>query len=198
MKGDAAGFLKGFSTNTLEAPRNAFVDLKGRIVATFEQKVLDPNEVLIAIEKSFYKRLQKHLEKYLFLSNTPLEETAYRVYVNLDENFAPIIIDKVLTANASQNEFALFRLKNQLPIQGIDYDDEMILNVGEKEFISYTKGCYLGQETVAKVHYRGKPPKKLVVRSEGECSPDEIQRMTSKTCDPETGKVLGFVFISNE
>ena len=198
IKGKAAEFLKGFSTNALEAPRNAFVDLKGRIVATFEQGVLSPDEVLIAIERQFFDRLKKHLEKYLFLSGTLLEETSHNVYFDLEDTSSIVITEKDLPSVVSEEEWVLFRLKHHLPIQGIDYDDEMILNVGEEAFVSYTKGCYLGQETVAKVHYRGKPPKKLVVKSQDECTPDEIERLTSKTRDPKTGKFLGFVFVSNE
>lgn len=198
MKGKAAEFLKGFSTNTLEAPRNAFVDLKGRIVATFEQAVLSPDEVLIAIERQFFDRLKKHLEKYLFLNGTLLQETNHNVYFDLDGTSSVVITEKDLPSTVSEEEWTLFRLKHHLPAQGIDYDDEMILNVDEKAFVSYTKGCYLGQETVAKVHYRGKPPKKLIVKSQDECTPDEIQLMTSKTRDPETGKFLGFVFAPNE
>ena len=60
-----------------------------------------------------------------------------------------------------------------------------------------TKGCYLGQEIVARVHNLGKPPKRLVVKSENECNEEEKQKMTSKCHDPETGKTSGFLLIKN-
>ncbi len=206
----ACEFLKGFVSNALEAPRNAFLDVHGKIVAVFDQIVLNENEVLIVIERPFLGRLKKHLEKYLALGDTRLREEAYRVYFDLEGGVRPEegafrIPQKVGALILSKNEhpadvsgeaFTLFRLKNNLPVQGIDYDEEMLLNVGNEEFVSYTKGCYLGQEIIARVHYRSKPPKKLVVKVEADCGRDEAAAMTSKTLDPVSGKTLGFVFTS--
>jgi hypothetical protein len=56
----------------------------------------------------------------------------------------------------------------------------------------------LGQEPISKVYNRSKPSWKLVVRFEDDCAPEEKGRMTSKMKDPETGKALGFVFVSNK
>jgi len=39
---------------------------------------------------------------------------------------------------------------------GVDYGEENFpQETGEDEAVSYTKGCYLGQEVVARIHYRG-------------------------------------------
>ena len=72
------------------------------------------------------------------------------------------------------------------------------MNVANEEFVSYTKGCYLGQEIIARVHHRSKPPKKLVVKPLERDNPEEARRMTSKCVDPETGKMVGFIFVNNE
>ena len=208
IENKACEFLKGFTSNALEAPRNAFLDVHGKIVAVFDQTVLNENEVLVVIERHFLGRLKKHLEKYLALGDTRLREEAYRAYFDLEGGTPPkegefkipqkagvlILSKKELPAGVSEEEFTLFRLKNNLPIQGVDYDEEMLLNVGNEEFVSYTKGCYLGQEIIARVHYRSKPPKKLVVKSQADCVPEEAAVMTSKTLDPGSGKTLGFVF----
>jgi len=63
----ASQFLMDYSANTPEAPQNAFVDLKGKIVATFEQMRLDADNSILVIETPFIQRVQKHLEKYLWL-----------------------------------------------------------------------------------------------------------------------------------
>ena len=91
----------------------------------------------------------------------------------------------------------MFRLKNRIPIQGVDYNDDMVLNVDEHDFVSYTKGCFLGQEPVAKVHNRSKPTWKLAVRYEDELSDEEKAKMTSKILDPQTKRAMGFVFVRN-
>ena len=81
---------------------------------------------------------------------------------------------------------------------GIDYQaDDFILNIDEHTFISYTKGCFLGQEPVAKVHNRSKPTKKLIVKSQEDCTTEEKEKMTSKVKDPQTGSIKGFVFVKN-
>ncbi len=207
VKRNACEFLKGYTSNVLQAPRNAFLDLHGKIVAVFDQKVLSADEVLIVIERQFFERLKNHLDKFLKLGDTILEPTDYNIYFDLEGNYQPkedefvtpllIITNKELPVDISDQDFTLFRLKNNIPLQGVDYDEELLLNVADEEFISYTKGCYLGQEIIARVHYRSNPPKKLVVKSEDECAPEEKGRMTSKTPDPRTWKTIGFVFVVN-
>ena len=44
IKGSAAGFLNGITSNTLDAPLNAFLNLHGRIIATFRQKKISDDE----------------------------------------------------------------------------------------------------------------------------------------------------------
>jgi folate-binding protein YgfZ len=50
------------------------------------------------------------------------------------------------------------RIEAGRPEWGIDIDDSTIpqeANFDDLEAISYTKGCYIGQEVVARVHFRG-------------------------------------------
>ncbi|HEX3616796.1 MAG TPA: folate-binding protein [Solirubrobacteraceae bacterium] len=55
------------------------------------------------------------------------------------------------------------RIEHGRPRYGIDLDDtvipqEALLN---KRAVSFTKGCYVGQETVARLFYKGKPNREL-------------------------------------
>jgi folate-binding protein YgfZ len=50
------------------------------------------------------------------------------------------------------------RVEAGRPAWGIDMDDSLLaqeVDMDRLEAISFTKGCYTGQETVARVHYRG-------------------------------------------
>lgn len=204
-------FLNGLASNVLTAPRNAFLNLHGRIIATFDQLIIDEEEVWIIVEKPFVKNVLEHLERYLKLSGVKAQELTKRVYFDLDGDYKiadderavsqkhgqMIMTDRELKTNVGEDEFKLFRLRNHIPLHGVDYQDEMLLNVSEDEFVSYTKGCFLGQEFVAKVHNRSKPTWRLVVRSEAECNPEEQSKMTSKTFDSKTKKNIGFVFVKN-
>ena len=207
-----ADFLNGLTSNSLDRPRNALLNLHGRIIATFDQIMIDEEEIWIILEKQFVSAVLNHLERYLKLSGVKAKELNKNVYFDLDNLYKPqdsdraipqksgrmIVTDGTLSANVADDAFTLYRLKNNIPVHGLDYQDEMLLNVSEDEFVSYTKGCFLGQEFVSKVHNRSKPTWKLVVCNENECPDGEKQKMTSKAIDPQTKRVMGFVFVKNE
>lgn len=212
FKNNAAQFLNGLTANTLDKPQNAFLNIHGRIIATFEQLKLSDDEVSIVLEKPFVNDVLDHLERYAKLGGVKIEQTSHNVYFDLDGD-APkekddyciahkkgrlLITTRSLVSNVSGEEFNLFRLKNSIFVHGVDYKDEMLLNINEVDFISFTKGCFLGQEPVSKVHSRSKPTWKLVAKYEDECSEEEQVKMSSKTLDPSAGRYLGFVFVKNE
>jgi tRNA-modifying protein YgfZ len=55
------------------------------------------------------------------------------------------------------------RIEQGRPRYGIDLDDTVIPQEAglNARAVSFTKGCYVGQETVARLHYRGKPNRQL-------------------------------------
>jgi folate-binding protein YgfZ len=101
-------------------------------------------------------------------------------------------------STVSEEEFTLFRLKHNIPLQGVDYKDDFLLNVSVSRHVSFTKGCYLGQEPISKVNSRSRPSRRLAVRIESKCTPEEKAAMTSKVKDPESGEMMGFVFVDNK
>lgn len=204
-------FLNGITSNTLDRPHNAFLDFHGKIIATFDQLKIHDDKYLIVIEEKFLDSLMQHLEKFIKLSRAVVAKEDYRVYFDLERNYPKahdefiipqrkgqlVITPKVLADTISKEAFTLFRLKNDIPRHGVDYHDELLLNIDEKDYISFTKGCFLGQEFIAKVHSRSRPSWKLVVKSEDELDGTQRQPMTSKVLDKESGKTFGFVFVSN-
>jgi folate-binding protein YgfZ len=57
------------------------------------------------------------------------------------------------------------RILAGIPRLGAETDDKTLpqeVRLEELGGVSYTKGCYLGQETVARVHFRGHPNRRLV------------------------------------
>ena len=212
ISGNAERFMNGLTSNSLDKPRNAFLNQHGRIIATFDQVQTGEDEFLIVLELFALEALMLHMKKFLMLNKTTAEPAALNVYFVFDGSFKPsageyvipqkagqmVLTPQKLQADVPQDEFALFRLKNNIPLHGVDYTDEMVLNIDEYEQVSYTKGCFLGQEPVAKVHNRSKPTWKLDVRSEDEVTDEERMKMTSRAFDHATGKTVGFVFVKNE
>ncbi len=61
-------------------------------------------------------------------------------------------------AAGAHETWEIARIESGRPQWGIDMDDSTLpqeANFDELGAISYTKGCYIGQETVARVHFRG-------------------------------------------
>jgi folate-binding protein YgfZ len=66
---------------------------------------------------------------------------------------------------ASSEAWEIARVESGRPAWGIDMDDNTIpqeANFDDLDAISYTKGCYTGQEIVARVHFRGHVNRRLV------------------------------------
>lgn len=198
VRGKAEQFLNGLTSNSLDKPLNAFVNIHGRLIATCFQKKANEDEFLLAVIPSAVDPLLKHLELYAKLSHTQLAVTSLKSYIDIETGQVIFNADD-LNNQVSAEEFILFRLNKKLPLMGVDYQtDEFILNIDpDNQYVSFTKGCFLGQEPVAKVHNRSKPSKKLVVKFEDECTDEGKSQMTSKAKDPHTGRTKGFIFVKN-
>ena len=63
----------------------------------------------------------------------------------------------------SEEAAECLRIESGRPRLGLDMDAETMpqeAGINERA-VSFTKGCYVGQETVARLHYRGKPNRHL-------------------------------------
>jgi folate-binding protein YgfZ len=58
----------------------------------------------------------------------------------------------------------IVRVEHGRPRYGVDLDDSVIPQEAglNERAVSFTKGCYVGQETVARLYYRGKPNRRLL------------------------------------
>ena len=66
------------------------------------------------------------------------------------------------------------RIEEGVPAFGCDYDtDNLPQETGIESAIDYDKGCYLGQEVVARLHYRGQVARRVTrLRGEGKHLPE--------------------------
>jgi folate-binding protein YgfZ len=76
------------------------------------------------------------------------------------------LADALMRAGAratSLQTFDTVRIERGRPRYGVDLDDSVIPQEAglNARAVSFTKGCYVGQETVARLHYRGKPNRQL-------------------------------------
>jgi folate-binding protein YgfZ len=93
---------------------------------------------------------------------------------------------------AGLEAWEIARVEAGRPEWGLDIDDTTIpqeANFDELHAISYTKGCYVGQETVARVHFRGHVNKHL----RGVRAPGMEPPPTGATLHEEGGNQVGEV-----
>jgi folate-binding protein YgfZ len=107
----------------------------------------------------------------------------------------------------SDDLYETLRIENGIPKYGIDMDETTIVpELGIDDLISYNKGCYVGQEIIARIHFRGHVAKRLtgLVLSETlGTQPVELQsidgknagRITSVTYSPKLDKTIALAFV---
>jgi len=85
----------------------------------------------------------------------------YFVLSRDDENF----LERLADANAveiSDEVYEVLRIENGIPTYGVDMDETTIVpELGLDGLVSYNKGCYIGQEIIARIHFRGHVAKQL-------------------------------------
>lgn len=102
--------------------------------------------------------------------------------------------------------YELLRIESGIPKYGIDMDDTTIVpEIGLEEMISYNKGCYIGQEIIARIYFRGHVAKRLTgIMCESVLQPgDEILtadgknagRVTSTAFSPKLDKAIALAFV---
>lgn len=101
--------------------------------------------------------------------------------------------------------FETLRIEAGVPKYGIDMDETTVVpELGIDELVSYDKGCYIGQEIIARIHFRGHVAKQLTglvsdapLRSGSDLTVDDKDagRITSTTYSPRLGKHIALAFV---
>ncbi len=77
----------------------------------------------------------------------------------------PLLAADLVRAGTPQVDTAAteaLRIEHGQPLWGVDYDDANLpQETGILDAVDYEKGCYLGQEIVARLHYRGQPARRM-------------------------------------
>jgi len=102
----------------------------------------------------------------------------------------------------------ILRIEAGIPRYGIDMDDtNVVTETNLDDAISYTKGCYIGQEIIARIKYRGHVAKKLSgLLFDGTVQVDpgaiinsvdgkEIGRITSATYSPKLNRTIALAYL---
>ena len=237
---EAVQFLNGLITNDVskledgEQVLAAFPTLKGRIFAVV--RVLRRGDAfLFETEEATRQKVYDNLFRFTFAGDFHLRDLSedYEFFSCFGEvDREPLPAETVVFQNdyfvpadwvddfkkslrdaswISDELYEVLRIENGTPKYGVDMDEEIVVpELNIDGMISYEKGCYIGQEVIARIHFRGKPAKQLrgLVFDEDDAeietgtelkSLDEKSAgvVTSATFSPKLGKTIALAFVRN-
>jgi folate-binding protein YgfZ len=178
---DAVKFLQGQTTNDiLNLPQrrlshSALVDQSAKLQSFFIA-FKNNSEIILFLDQSIIQETKERLEKYVItedveisiVSKSVIIELGYESYAKAkNSNSAPfgffwgvpgtIKVDEPASSlkNLSENELISLVIESGIPRLSKEIDLGRIINETflESMGISYSKGCFLGQETVSKIHH---------------------------------------------
>jgi aminomethyltransferase len=135
---------------------------------------------------------------------------SYFVPAAARERFVSFLSDENGCVPIDEDLYEVLRVEAGIPKFGVDMDETTIVpELGLEGMISYTKGCYIGQEIIARIHFRGHVAKRLtgVMFEDGEAqgvsaggeliSTDgkNAGRVTSVVYSPKLNKTIGLAFV---
>jgi folate-binding protein YgfZ len=98
---------------------------------------------------------------------------------------------------AGQETLEVLRVEAGVPRYGVDASDANVVLevVDEAEAVSYTKGCYAGQEIIARIHWRGHVAKQLAgVIFDRDAEPPSDARLRDCAEGREAGRITSQAF----
>ncbi|MGA3004417.1 MAG: folate-binding protein [Acetobacteraceae bacterium] len=194
---DRIDFLQGLVSNDVAAAKPgsavwaALLTPQGKWLADFFI-LSDGERLLLDCERAQLPMVQQRLSRYRLRSRVALSDADLLVYVawdgepevtgiaardpRLPEAGWRVLTAEPIVANAADIDWDQHRIGLGLPDGSRDLESEksVLLEAGFDELngVSWTKGCYMGQELTARTKYRGLVKRRLVpVRIDGAMLP---------------------------
>lgn len=166
----------------------AFPNAQGRLIAVV-RILRDGERLLIETEEATREKLFQNLFRFTFAGEFFVEDLAGQhnyfeiwgqppassgglffsgnstkgVFVpsaDTDQFVMSLVADEAVMI--SDELYETLRIESGVPLYGIDMDETTIVpELGLDGMISYNKGCYIGQEIIARIHFRGHVAKRL-------------------------------------
>jgi len=208
---DAVDFLNRMLSN--DVPETGSVDAllltaKARVIATLLVWRRGEDDVLLLTEPELGDVVRSHLTRMRFAAKCEIEPEEHVSTIVLggrdgipNRDYGVPAVEVLDSGSGGDADLERLRIEAATPMFGRELDDRVLpAEAGlDERAISFSKGCYPGQEPVARQHYRGKVNRRLrVLEVEGEppaaetpvvLGEKEVGRVTSAV----PGLALGFV-----
>jgi tRNA-modifying protein YgfZ len=209
---DAADFLQRMVSNDVEQDvcEALLLTPKARVIAPLVVLRRTADDYLLLTEPGLGEVVRSALSRARFAAKVEIEPESHRSTILLGETEGGIpvsdygepaveVLDAAVSATLEPGELERLRILAGTPAWGKEIDDRVLpAEAGlEARAISFTKGCYPGQEPVARQHHRGKVNRRLRVLEVKSAEPEDeivyegksVGRITSAVQDYALGYV---------
>jgi aminomethyltransferase len=175
---DAVDYLNRMLSNDVPAEGSAdalLLTAKARVIAPLLVWRRGDDDVLLLTEPELGEVVRAQLTRMRFAAKCQIEPEEHVSTVilgagdgipNRDYGQAAVeVLDAEVDATLAADELERLRIEAATPRYGREIDDRVLpAEAGlDERAISFSKGCYPGQEPVARQHFRGKVNRKLRV-----------------------------------
>jgi folate-binding protein YgfZ len=209
---DAEDFLQRMLSNDVSsAPCGALLlTPKARVIAPVVVVRREPDDFLLLTEPGLGEAVRSTLLRARFAAKVEIEPEEHRSVVVLGSNGDGIpnadygepaaeLLDTDLEPTLAADELERLRIEAGRPIWGKEIDHSILpAEAGlDETHVSFTKGCYPGQEPIARLRHRGKVNRRLRVLEVESAEPgDELLyggKAVGRVTSSIEGRALAFV-----
>jgi folate-binding protein YgfZ len=216
---DAQTHLQNMVSNDVEALRVGeacpalLLTAKARVVAPVVVLRRGDDDYLVLTEPELGEPVRALLVRMRLRLQCEIETEQHSSVVVFDgsgfaSDLATELVDSGLEATIAADELERRRIEARVPRWAREIDDRVLpAEAGlEATHVSFSKGCYPGQEPIARQHYRGKVNRALRVVELDEVPPYDAElvwegkvvgRVTSAVARPD-GSVVALAFVRTE
>jgi len=204
---DAQDYLQRMVSNDVEALHLGdscpalLLTAKARLIAPLVVWRRSEDDYLLLTEPELGEPVRAHLARMRLRAQCEIELEEHEsalVFggegIATDFPGAVEVLDAGLAPTLAPDELELRRIEAGVPRWGRELDDAILpAEAGlDETHISFSKGCYPGQEPIARLHYRGHVNRKLQVVELDEET--RFERVTSSARRPD-GSVVALAYV---
>jgi folate-binding protein YgfZ len=201
---DAADYLQRMVSNDVDAL--AVGDACDALLLTAKARVIAPlrivrranDDFLLLTEPELGERVRTELVRMRFAAKAEIEPEEHEAWLVLGGE--EVLDERPAGDEVGEEELERWRIESGIPRWGREIDDRVLpAEAGlDETHVSFTKGCYPGQEPIARQRYRGKVNRKLrVLEIDGDARPgDELLldgKKVGRITSSAPGVALGYV-----